>query len=256
MLGRLCTIVALAFATITMLPVHAATNAPFDTSWRLSALPGQPDPLPGKATLNFEDGRVHGSDGCNRFAGSYTSTGTEFRMGDDMMSTNMACPEPVMRQAETFLQALKTATALLLGSERLVLLDSAGNALATFTAQPNTLGDTAWVVTGFNNGKQAVVGVATGTKLTATFKADGKLGGSAGCNRYSALYTIDGKAISIGPLATTRKSCGSPAGVMTQEARFLKALSTAATWRMDGDRLELRTSKGALAATLSAASVP
>ena len=161
-----------------------------------------------------------------------------------------------MQQAEAFRRALKSASALLLGSERLVLLDSDGNALATFTALPKALADTAWVVTGYNNGKQAVVSVATGTKLTATFKADGKLGGSAGCNRYSALYTIDGKAVSIGPLATTRKSCGSPAGVMTQEARFLKALSTAATWRMDGERLELRTSKGALAATLSAASAP
>jgi heat shock protein HslJ len=255
MLARSTTI-ALALAISSMLPVHAASNAPFDTSWRLSALSGQTDPLPGTATLNFEDGRVHGSDGCNRFAGSYTSTGTEFRMGDDMISTNMACPEPVMRQAENFLQALKSARALLLGSERLVLLDADGNALATFAALPNTLADTAWVVTGYNNGKQAVVSVATGTRLTATFKADGRLGGSAGCNRYSARYTIDGKALSIGPLATTRKSCDSPAGVMAQEARFLKALSTAATWRMDGDRLELRTSKGALAATLSAASAP
>jgi heat shock protein HslJ len=250
------TTIALALAILTMLPAHAAPTVPFDTSWRLSALSGQPDPLPGKATLNFEDGRVHGSDGCNRFAGSYTSTGTEFRMGDDMISTNMACPEPIMAQAEVFRQALKSASALMLGPERLVLLDSEGNALATFTALPNTLADTSWVVTGYNNGKQAVVSVAIGTKLTATFKADGKLGGSAGCNRYSGLYTIDGKAVSIGPLATTRKSCDSPVGVMAQEARFLKALSTAATWRMDGDRLELRTSKGALAVTASAASAP
>jgi hypothetical protein len=34
---------------------------------------------------------------------------------------------------------------------------------------------------------------------------------------------------------------------MEQEAQLLAALPTAATWRIDGDQLELRTSAGALA---------
>jgi hypothetical protein len=41
-------------------------------------------------------------------------------------------------------------------------------------------------VTGYNNGKQAVVSVVIGSELTADFKADGNLGGSAGCNSYFA----------------------------------------------------------------------
>jgi len=43
---------------------------------------------------------------------------------------------------------------------------------------------------------------------------------------------------------------------MEQEAQYLKALSTAATYRLDGNRLELRTTAGALAVTLSSADNP
>jgi len=39
---------------------------------------------------------------------------------------------------------------------------------------------------------------------------------------------------------------------MKQESRFLQALASADTWRLNGDRLELRTATGALALTSSA----
>jgi heat shock protein HslJ len=38
---------------------------------------------------------------------------------------------------------------------------------------------------------------------------------------------------------------------MEQEQQFLKALGTVATARLEGERLELRTATGALAATLA-----
>ena len=37
-----------------------------DTGWKLSALPGQTSLTGRPATLHFSEGRVHGSDGCNR----------------------------------------------------------------------------------------------------------------------------------------------------------------------------------------------
>ena len=43
---------------------------------------------------------------------------------------------------------------------------------------------------------------------------------------------------------------------MGQEAQYLKALATAATYRLDGDQLELRNADGALAVTLSAVGNP
>ena len=102
----------------------------------------------------------------------------------------------------------------------------------------------------YNNGKQAVVSVLAETKLTAVFGKSGSLTGFAGCNDYNASYTATAPRIAIGPVAATRKHCEEPAGVGEQEARYLAALETAATYRVEGSRLELRTADGALAVEL------
>jgi heat shock protein HslJ len=83
------------------------------------------------------------------------------------------------------------------------------------------------------------------------FSADGRVGGSAGCNAYTASYSAAGPKLTFGPAAATRKMCVRPAGVMEQEQQFLKALETVATARFEGDRLELRAATDALAATLA-----
>jgi heat shock protein HslJ len=44
------------------------------------------------------------------------------------------------------------------------------------------------------------------------------------------------------------KMCNDPEGVMDQESQFLAALESAATYKIEGTRLELRTADGALAA--------
>ena len=62
---------------------------------------------------------------------------------------------------------------------------------------------------------------------------------------------MDGEKITIGPLASTMKFCNDPEGVMDQEAQYLAALQSAATYRIEGNRLELRTADGALAADFS-----
>jgi heat shock protein HslJ len=102
-------------------------------------------------------------------------------------------------------------------------------------------------VTGYNDGNQAVVSVIIDTELTADFGMDGNLSGSSGCNSYTATYKTSGESIEIGPAASTRKMCSEPAGVMDQEAQYLKSLETGASYRLDGDKLELRTTDGALA---------
>ena len=90
-----------------------------------------------------------------------------------------------------------------------------------------------------------------GTTITATFGKDGNLTGNAGCNDYNGPYTISGNQITIGPLASTRKFCNDPAGIMDQETQYLAALETAATYQIEGTTLELRTKDGALAADFS-----
>ena len=76
-------------------------------------------------------------------------------------------------------------------------LRSADGALlqASYTHQPcgrlRLVGPT-WLMTRYNNGKQAVVSGVADTEVTALFGEDGTLSGSAGCNRYNAPFEVDG----------------------------------------------------------------
>jgi heat shock protein HslJ len=220
-----------------------------ETAWTLATLPGY-SPLTGRpVTMRFENGRVHGTDGCNRYSAAYTTASGGFKLSGAVASTKMACPEPVMKQADAFVAALSRARAARIDGGQLTLLDAGGMVLATLTTQGQALAGTVWQVTGYNNGKRAVVSVLAGSTLTIAFAANGKVGGSAGCNRYTATYSSSGQSITLGKAAATRMMCARPAGVMEQEAAFLQALEMVARARVDGDRLELRSSAGALAVT-------
>ena len=93
-----------------------------------------------------------------------------------------------------------------------------------------------------------VASPVSGSVVTMRFEADGRLGGSAGCNRFNASYMATGPNLRITSPATTRKMC--EASLMEQERAFLNALESVATMRFEADRLELRTAAGALAVTL------
>lgn len=218
------------------------------TRWSLTQLSGQTDSGPA-ITLNLEDARLGGSDGCNSYGGGYTLSGGKITVDKNLISTMMACPEPIMRRATAYTAALAKAASYSSDGKTLTLLDGGGALLAVFAKQSDTLGGTSWLATGFNNGNQAVVSVGFGAALSASFGADGRLNGSAGCNNYMAGFEAAAGKIKITSPASTRKACPEPAGLMAQETQYLKALETAATYRVDGDRLELRTADGALAAT-------
>jgi heat shock protein HslJ len=104
-------------------------------------------------------------------------------------------------------------------------------------------------VLSYNNGKGGVTSLIIGTEITANFGEDGLLAGNAGCNGYSADYETDGNNISIGPAVSTEMACLDIEGVMEQEQRYLAALGTAASYKIDGLNMEMRTADGALVAT-------
>jgi heat shock protein HslJ len=87
--------------------------------------------------------------------------------------------------------------------------------------------------------------VLPGATLDAEFGAEGRLTGTAGCNRYGAAYTRDGERISIAPAIATRMYCAQPAGVMEQEAAYLAALERAASAIVSDGRLTLADAAGA-----------
>lgn len=243
----------LALAGCAAAPAGVGTAPLEGTAWVVTTLPGR-DLVPGSTvTLRLGAGEAAGTDGCNRYAAPYTLGGDRLEIdGARAVSTMMACPAPVMEQASAYLAALARTHGFRITGDRLALVTNAGELLATFRAGSGALDGTAWRVTGYNNGRQAVVSVLAGTTLTLAFAGDGQAAGSAGCNRYTAGWSGSGEKLGIGPPAATRRFCAAPPGVMEQEAAFLAALATVASARVEGGRLELRTASGALAVSLVA----
>ena len=83
-----------------------------------------------------------------------------------------------------------------------------------------------WLVEDIDGG-----GIIDRSHATLTFSEDGKLSGSASCNRYFGEYQRQGEALSFMPLGTTLMAC--PESLMNQEQRFLKALQAADRFSID-----------------------
>jgi heat shock protein HslJ len=74
-------------------------------------------------------------------------------------------------------------------------------------------------------------GMVDNSRVTLRFSTDGRLAGSASCNRYMATYSTRGRTLVIGPPATTRMAC--PPALMQQERRFLTMLATVTRFEID-----------------------
>lgn len=224
-----------------------ATDAPplAGSTWLLSALPGRTLLSDTEVTLGFDGGRAQGSDGCNRFSAPYTTRGATIAVSTLGPMTQMACAPEVMKQGEVFIAALTGARTYRIEGGVLQLLDANAKVLATFAAQLQALAGTSWLVTGINNGRNAVVSTHGGSTVTMAFSADGRFAGSAGCNRYTGLFQTEGKRFRFVAPAATRKMCADPK-LMEQEQAFLKALEAVTTMRIEGSTLEFRDAGGAL----------
>jgi heat shock protein HslJ len=222
------------------------------TGWTMTSLDGQP-PVEGTTVyLNFDTAaEASGNSGCNGFGGTYETDGFHIEFGP-LIGTMLAClDEGVMEQETAFRNALEDAAFYDMSTTGSLRLYDAGSTMLVEFAPANTsLAGTSWDVVSYNNGNEAVVSVVEETELTAVFEAD-QVSGSAGCNSYFGSYSADEGAIEIGPLAATRRTCAGE-GVAEQEAEFLAALESAATYSINGDRLEMRTAEDALAVVLFA----
>lgn len=94
-----------------------------------------------------------------------------------------------------------------------------------------------WTLIGLAKGG-AITPVIQGSMITATFSSDGRVGGTSGCNLYSAEFESDGKSISIGRTLCTLMYCvDTPRGIMKQESTYLQYLNEAASWTIRGEDL-------------------
>jgi heat shock protein HslJ/uncharacterized protein YraI len=239
-------------APVAEVPIVSEPVLP-GTAWIMVSLNGHLPVTETPVTLQFgADGSASGSDGCNRYT-------TNFIENEDMLTfgpiagTMMACEEPAMTQAAEYQTALGSVTNFTSSSRQLILF--AGDEIVlTYIADAQSLAGSMWTVTSFNNGREAVVGLLEGTEITLNFEADA-FSGSAGCNNYFGGYSVEGDSIKVEPPGSTRKFCETPEGVMEQEGQYLLALQSAATFRIEGNELWLRTAGDAIALIATRAEV-
>ncbi len=196
------------------------------------------------------DGSVAVRADCNRMRGTYSVDGTAITIALGP-STMAACPEDSL--GERFADQLANAASYFFRSGDLYMDLKYDSGTMRFGPQSSELAGTSWVVIGHNNGRGGVISSSISGEMTAAFGADGTLSGSAGCNRYSAGYQIDGNGISIGLPIATRRFCAEPEGIMEQEQEYLTALGTAASYRITGERMEIRSAEGSTVASFEAA---
>lgn len=93
-------------------------------------------------------------------------------------------------------------------------------------------------------------GVVDKAQTTMEFGEDGSVSGDTSVNRYQGRATIDAGKLSFGPLAATRRA--GPPALMDQESKFLKAVETVKSFRIEATGLlSLRDDAGATVLRLS-----
>jgi heat shock protein HslJ len=97
--------------------------------WHFAGASGAARQIP---SLEFRQGRVSGSDGCNRFMGAYEASGEDGLSFDTskMAGTRMVCPD--METPENFLRMLSEVRRFDVTNGRLRLRDDKGVVLSEF----------------------------------------------------------------------------------------------------------------------------
>jgi len=220
-------------------PVWKWTTTQMNDGSRLT--PGDPN----RYLIEFlADGHVAVQADCNRVAGTYTVNGNQLAVTLGP-STLAACPPGSL--GDEFVRQLGNIRSYFSKGENLILeIKMESGSMIFAPSAPAGLPGTSWEVISYNNGREAVVSLLTGTDISLIFGTDGQVSGNAGCNTYSGGYQASGKALKVGPLAGTRMFCDTPAGVMEQEQQYLAALQNAAAFEIAGDTLTIRDKSGAI----------
>jgi len=197
----------------------------------------------------FEDGRVSGQGPCNRYFADVTVESAALTIGP-VGATKMSCGAGIDTAERAYFGALGWTEAHTIVGSTLMLLDGDGSELLTFEARaaaPTALPGTTWRVLRYAGEGGALVATLPPTDVTVEFGADGRFGGTAGCNSFGTEYTVDEAAgtLTFGLMSTTLMLCEPPA-LMAQEAAMIAALEKAASYALADGRLQLLDASGAI----------
>ena len=125
----------------------------------------------------------------------------------------------------------------------LILCTTAVLILSSCSETGISLDGSSWTLRSYRDNTGENVNVLPGSTTTALFQAN-QVTGIAGCNNYNTSYQATRNKLSFDPVATTRKICNTPLGIMQQENAFLTALDSTASYKLNRNSLELIDSKG------------
>jgi heat shock protein HslJ len=222
------------------------------TQWILTAMePAVEGTDTVTVSARFDHDVLSGHSGCNTYRTSYEQDGVELTIGEDIVTTRVACPSGPSRVEQAYLARLTRVATLTASGSDLTLRAADETPILQYRSAPaaeDLTGD--WTATSFYTGT-ALVSPIVGTDLTAVF-TDDAVSGNGGCNSFNGAVTVSGSDITIGPLATTLMACTDEAK-STQEQQYLQALELAKTFEVVGDRLSLFREDGGYAAVFERA---
>jgi len=197
-------------------------------------------------TAEFNEFTVSGSSGCNTYHAQYKIDGTQLRLSGPVAITRKMCPDLQMAVETEFLRQLNCTTTFRLCGDRLELAGEDGRLLLALQriSVDDLLGE--WRVLSLHvPERKAIVSVSGG--LYVNFDRSHVFGNS-GCNTFQGLWSLKGKKMRIGKLATTSKECEED--IMTQEKAMLHALGAVESWRLTGEVLHLLRGDGGISLSL------
>jgi heat shock protein HslJ len=203
-----------AIAQVTPTPAAPAFE---QTHWRATELAGKPVSAPNpkqEPYVQFQAaGRVSGSDGCNRFTGTYELKGNAITFGR-LAGTRIACAQTAEIE-RAFHDAIGRAARWAMTGQRLELFDASGSRVALLEAQtqtpparPSSLEGTRWQLVQFQGSDDTTRKPDDKSKYTIEFGAGGRLTVRFDCNQGRGTWKSSGpNQMAFGPLATTRAAC-------------------------------------------------
>lgn len=251
-LGHVLPAVVLVMAVVGCTGSDTSAGELTGVTWTVTSLPGSTVPAGLRIDATFRDGTIQGSDGCNFYEGPYSLTGDGGIAFRGLGGTDIGCAPAIADAGAAYASALDRAALYEVDDETLTLLDDDGAEVARFQANaaPPITGVT-WRAFGYRDGpvdeKQAVVSPLDGSMITAEFGADGTMSGSAGCNTYTADYSVEGNGFRITALVSTERACEAP--LMAQEGAYLDALGSVERWKFSGPAFQLLNETGTVEAT-------
>jgi len=175
--------------------------------------------------FNFDIEQISGNSGCNSYSGKFKYSGGNFE-APNIASGDMSCPG--MSDEAQLIKLLNEKSKLSIMNGELIFSQDNQPVLVFYRATPLTSSDLmgTWKLNSID-GKDVDSDFAAKMPTLQFNFANNKVFGTAGCNDYSADFTLANNVLEIKPMITTRMACDD----MDGETKYVKAF----TGRVDAD---------------------